>query len=305
MNEFDLRKFLYENPLLEKKEDSKKGNKEEQKRMEGAIRDDRDHIKNLKGDIEDNEKKLAKLKKDFKKDVVKEDARTDAEEEGYEDGIKDEKEDLKETPKLTREGLKNMIREKITSILAEDSIDEAEDVDVDEEEDVDVDVEKDVNVDVEDEIDIDDESVESDIEVKTSVPGADADTDAVLGLLTKAQEEAEKLGDPKLLDQIGNTITFFTRKHVVKSTNEDLNEDEEVNELFGWGKKKGSSSGSGDEYVWYANSKDGKKRKIGSGSSESDAKSGWDINSYSKRYKVKNFTLEKNGEQIKSLNPTY
>ena len=77
------------------------------------------------------------------------------------------------------------------------------------------------------------------------------------------------------------------------------------NEIFGWGKKKGSSSGSGDEYVWYANSEDGKKRKIGSGSSESDAKSGWNINSYSKRYKVKNFTLEKDGEQIKSLNPTY
>jgi dGTP triphosphohydrolase len=69
MNEFDLRKYLYSNPLMEKKEDSKKGNKEEQKRMEGAIRDDRDHIKDLKKDIEDNEKKLAKLKKDFKKDV--------------------------------------------------------------------------------------------------------------------------------------------------------------------------------------------------------------------------------------------
>jgi hypothetical protein len=57
---------------MEKKEDSKKGNKEEQKRMEGAIRDDRDHIKDLKSDIEDNEKKLAKLKKDFKKDVNEE-----------------------------------------------------------------------------------------------------------------------------------------------------------------------------------------------------------------------------------------
>ena len=72
MNEFDLRKFLYNNPLMEKKEDSKKGNKEEQKRMEGAIRDDRDHIKDLEKDIEDNEKKLSKLKKDFKKDVKEE-----------------------------------------------------------------------------------------------------------------------------------------------------------------------------------------------------------------------------------------
>ena len=69
----------------------------------------------------------------------------------------------------------------------------------------------------EDEIDIDDEEIESDIEVKTSVPGESAEVDAVLGLLTKAQEEAEKLGDEKLLDQIGNTITFFTRKHIVRS----------------------------------------------------------------------------------------
>ena len=49
--------------------ESKKGNKEEQKRAEGAIRDDRDHIKKLKGDIEDQEKKLAKLKKDAKKEL--------------------------------------------------------------------------------------------------------------------------------------------------------------------------------------------------------------------------------------------
>ena len=49
--------------------EGKKGNKEEQKRAEGAIRDDRDHIKKLKGDIEDQEKKLAKLKKDAKKEL--------------------------------------------------------------------------------------------------------------------------------------------------------------------------------------------------------------------------------------------
>ena len=68
-------------------------------------------------------------------------------------------------------------------------------------------------------VDVDDESVESDIEVKTEVPGEDADTSAVLGLLTKAQEEASGMGDEVLMDQIGNTITYFTRKHVVKSGN--------------------------------------------------------------------------------------
>ena len=239
MNEFDLRKFLYENPLMEKKEDSKKGNKEEQKRMEGAIRDDRDHIKDLKSDIEDNEKKLAKLKKDFKKDVNEEMSDSDMRKKDDKDveGGAEERKTLDDEPrydkKLTKEGLKSMIREKITSILnEEDDLDENNidpgsepkgflkkkpDYQMSEQEDVDVDVEKDVNIDVEDEIDVDDENVESDIEVKTSLPGADADTDAVLGLLTKAQEEAEKIGDPKLLDQIGNTITFFTRKHVVKS----------------------------------------------------------------------------------------
>ena len=56
--------------FLSEKEDSKKGNKEEQKRMEGAIRDDRDHIKDLEKDIADNEKKLAKLKKNFKPGLI-------------------------------------------------------------------------------------------------------------------------------------------------------------------------------------------------------------------------------------------
>ena len=131
--EINLDELLAE--LDEAKHDSKKGNKEEQKRMEGAIRDDRDHIKDLEKDIKDNEKKLAKLKADEPKDVnesedieeygnkpmydeddrdsmkeekedkdkkkmeeseISEDARTDAEEEGYLDGMKDEKEDMED-----------------------------------------------------------------------------------------------------------------------------------------------------------------------------------------------------------------
>jgi hypothetical protein len=58
MNEFDLRKFLYDNPLTEKKEDSKKGNKEEQKRMEGSIRDNEIHIDKLNKDIKADRKKI-------------------------------------------------------------------------------------------------------------------------------------------------------------------------------------------------------------------------------------------------------
>jgi len=101
--------------------------------------------------------------------------------------------------------------------LSEDPIDEAEEVDVEDNEEVDVDIEKDVEV--------DDESVETDIDVKGSMPGEDADEVAVQSLLMKAQEEAAKLGDEKLTDQIGNTITYFTRAHVSKvDSNESINE---------------------------------------------------------------------------------
>jgi hypothetical protein len=155
-------KEIIKSQFLAEAEDSKKGNSEEQKRMEGAIRDDRDHIKNLEKDIKDNEEKLAKLKKDFKDDV-----------------------------------------------------NEAEDVDVEDNEDIDVEDNEDVNVDIEDDVNIDDESSKSEIEVA-----------AILGLLTKAQSEAKALGDEKLMDQIGNTITYYTRAHVV-ATNEEQGMDPE------------------------------------------------------------------------------
>jgi len=172
-------KEIIKSQFLSEAEDSKKGNKEEQKRMEGAIRDDRDHIKNLEKDIKDNEEKLAKLKKDFKDDV--------------------------------NEG---------------DIVDEAVEDDIN----VDVENEEDINVDVEDEIDVDDVSKESDIEVKSEIPGESADTAAILGLLTKAQEKAEGMGDEKLMDQIGNTITYYTRAHVVAETNEEVVAEETVEE---------------------------------------------------------------------------
>jgi hypothetical protein len=147
-------KEIIKSAMLAEADDSKKGNTEEQKRMEGAIRDDRDHIKNLEKDIKDNEDKLSKLKGDYKEDVS-----------------------------------------------------EAEEVDVEDNEDI--------NVDIEDEVDIDDESSKSEIEVDSELAGEDSDVAAILGLLTKAQEEAKALGDEKLMDQIGNTITYYTRAHVV------------------------------------------------------------------------------------------
>ena len=94
------------------------------------------------------------------------------------------------------------------------SIGEAEEVDVEDNEDIDVDIEKDVK--------IDDESAESDISVDTEIPGESEDTAAVLGLLTKALDQAQEMGDEKLTDQIGNTITYFTRAHISNVSEVDL-----------------------------------------------------------------------------------
>ena len=61
----------------------------------------------------------------------------------------------------------------------------------------------------------------------TTTTEVNPDVKAVQDSLTQAQAAAQKLGDPKLTDQIGNTITFFTRSHVVEkptSVAENLNE---------------------------------------------------------------------------------
>jgi hypothetical protein len=42
------------------------------------------------------------------------------------------------------------------------------------------------------------------------------ETSEVLDHLEAALEAAQSMGDEKLINQIGNTITFYTRQHVVK-----------------------------------------------------------------------------------------
>ena len=241
--------------FLSEKEDSKKGNKEEQKRMEGAIRDDRDHIKDLEKDIKDNEKKLAKLKKDEPKDVSEKLIRE------FDAGVVAVGAPLVMSivaagvAKMGYEAVMDMIKEKFPREDAaysreedmemseamrggDDEMDEMmrggsvydEDDTMREQEDVDVDVDEkeDIDVDVEKDVDVDDVSKESDIEVKSELPGEDADVSAILGLLTKAQEKATDMGDEKLMDQIGHTITYYTRAHVVAEAKDEDDVKEEM-----------------------------------------------------------------------------
>ena len=133
-----------------------------------------------------------------------------------------DEEEVKEikSNKMKKSELKEMIK---AAMMADTAVYEAEDVEVTDDEDVDIDIEKDVKV--------DDEESEVDIDVKASMPGESEDVEEVQALLMKAQEQARDLGDDKLTDQIGNTITYFTRAHVAGNVSEadlefDVNRDE-------------------------------------------------------------------------------
>ena len=119
---------------------------------------------------------------------VKEDARTDAEQEGYKDGFDDAKDDVKDAlSKMKVSELKAKIKE---TILAELSLSEAE-----EEVDVDIDVEAPAET--------------------SSEPGLTSDEMEIQNALKSAYETAVSIGDEKLSNQIANSITFFTKTHIV------------------------------------------------------------------------------------------
>jgi len=145
-----------------------------------------------------------------------------------EDGMREEEDTMREEDKVD-EGLFDFLKKKKKEAPKSKDKDNNEPIGVDydgnyiyanegmtEAEEVDVKDDVNIDVDVEDDIDIDDVSDKSEIEVDSELAGESSDVSAILGLLTKAQEKAANMGDEKLLDQIGNTITYYTRAHVVK-----------------------------------------------------------------------------------------
>jgi hypothetical protein len=124
---------------------------------------------------------------------LEEDAHTDDEQEGYKDGFNDAKDDVKDAlSKMKVSELKAKIRE---AILAELSLSEAEE-----------------EVDVKDEVEVDVEEPPMDI----ANAGLSQDEQEIQDSLKLAYDNAVAIGDQKLADQIGNSITFFTRTHVVE-----------------------------------------------------------------------------------------
>lgn len=75
---------------------------------------------------------------------------------------------------------------------------------------------EDVEVDAEEDITLDEpEEEEMDMEPESDTSGLDVGEKDLQNNLEKALEAAKEMGDEKLAKQIGNTITFFTRTHVV------------------------------------------------------------------------------------------
>ena len=106
----------------------------------------------------------------------------------------DEEEIQEEVPstKIKVSELKAKIKEDILSILSEQE---------DEEE-------------IEDEVEVD---MDMDVEEPTSTSaGLSQDEQEIQDSLKVAYDNAVAIGDEKLADQIGNSITFFTRTHVVE-----------------------------------------------------------------------------------------
>ena len=121
--------------------------------------------------------------------------------------------------KMKKSELKEMIK---AAMLAEMEVEETEVYEAEEDEDVEVAVSDEEEMDIEEPADETPAEDESPAELS-------GDEKAISDNLEAALEAARALGDEKLVDQIGNSITFFTRAHIVKEG--DMLKDEAELEL--------------------------------------------------------------------------
>jgi len=109
--------------------------------------------------------------------------------------------------KTTVSELKAQIKEMILASLAE----EEPVVEADEDEEVEVDIEDEIEADAEPEME-----PAMDAAPEGGAEGLSSDEKEIQDALKLAYDNAVAIGDQKLADQIGNSITFFTRTHVVE-----------------------------------------------------------------------------------------
>jgi hypothetical protein len=186
MSDFNYQEYLRNNPLL--KEEVK-----DQLITEGLNEDIYDDIVAADDDIPADQKKAAaSAYRKVDKGASAEKALKN---------VKEEEVTEEASSKMKVSELKAKIKEDILSVLSE----------AEEEVDVDVDVEDEVEVDAEaDDIEIEKPGVKTTVNV-----GLSPEEEIVQDSLKAAMDAANELGSQKLADQIGNTITFFTREFVV------------------------------------------------------------------------------------------
>lgn len=195
MEKFNLKQFIAENKAtfyssLNENESTYEGKKSKEY-YKDAEADDAEHIDALEKDMKDDKKaskmKVSELKSKIKEMIVAE----------YEKDVNY----TDENPEKEVDFLSEI----------EAMLDEAEETDAEETTTDTEETEKDTAETDTEETTTDTET--TDVETKAEV---NPDVKAVQDALTQAQVAAQKLGDKKLTDQIGNTITFFTREHVVE-----------------------------------------------------------------------------------------
>jgi hypothetical protein len=158
-------------------------------------------------------------------------------------------EEEKSKTKMKKSELKELIKSSIMNemTLDIDNMEDAPESEVDFLAEIDrilAEAEEDEEVAVDDtEVSIDDkETIDT-----TTTAQVDPNVKAVQDALTQAQAAAQTLGDAKLTDQIGNTITFFTRSHVVDkgavAEADEMEEGEEMEE----GKKEYYDAAESDD----------------------------------------------------------
>ncbi len=123
----------------------------------------------------------------------------------YSDGVDDVAAMLRDDRGMEAEqhakAVADQIYNQISLEEAEGEEEEAEDIDV-----------EDIEVDVDEEAPAEEEDIEVESNAEVGITG---DAKKVQDNLEAALLSAKELGDQKLVDQIGNSITFFTRTHVV------------------------------------------------------------------------------------------
>ncbi len=201
MSDFNYQEYLKNNPLLQEEvkdqliTEAEDKDVEEMKHPQYSTASNKYASRANKPGGVKNSPELEKTLSDFQKRLKAKSAELGLDEEEIQEEVPSSKMKVSE--------LKSKIKE---TILAELSLAEAKE-------------EVDVDIDVEDEVEVDAEADDIEIEkpgVKTTVDvGLSPEEEVVQDSLKAAMDAANELGNQKLADQIGNTITFFTREFVV------------------------------------------------------------------------------------------